>query len=189
MIADVERARNPFFARAPVAVPKALGNVADPSGGHPAHAARADELVEQRVRDGRHELERSPPLPDHLVARGEGDQRFERQAERDRRAIGDEAADGLRHRHDLRRHPGCAYCPIDSRYERWFRSSSGIESPPNFSRKVRRRLDAGAGAKPPLVSRINRTLSATGTPSKAMTMSGAVHGFGPPGWPCALDLG
>src|SRR5258706_13141752 len=129
MVPHLQRARNPLLARAPVTVPQTLRHIANPGGGHLADASGADELIKQRVGDRADELEVAPSLPDHLVASGERDQGLESEAERDSRVVRDETADGFRHRHDF-------YCPIDSREERWFRSSSGIESPPNFSRKA-----------------------------------------------------
>src|SRR5207249_8224348 len=93
--------RDSLLGRAPVAVAKPLRDIAHPRGGDPANAAGADELVEKRVRDRSDELEVLAALPYQLMAGGERDQRLERGAKGDGRAVRDEAIDGLGHRHDL----------------------------------------------------------------------------------------
>jgi hypothetical protein len=71
-------------------------DVADPRGRHAPNAARADELIERDVGDRTDELEVAPALADQLVREGERDRWFEGAPQRDRRAVGDEARDGLR---------------------------------------------------------------------------------------------
>ena len=102
VVVDLDRPRDPLLGGAPVAVAKPFGNVAHPGGGDTAHAAGADELVEQGVRDGSDELEVLAALPDQLVSGGKWDERLERGAEGYGRTVGDESIDGLGHRHDLR---------------------------------------------------------------------------------------
>ena len=72
------------------------GDVADPRRGNAPNAARADELIERNVGDRTDELEVAPALADQLVREREWDGWFEGTAERDRRAVLDEARDGLR---------------------------------------------------------------------------------------------
>src|SRR5207245_3714806 len=131
LIAHRNLARDVLLARAPVAVAEALRHIAHPSRGHAADAARADQLIEKRVRDGPDELEVAPAPPDDLVSSGKWDERLQCRAHRDRRAVRDEALDGLGHRRELARQR-----PMDSTYERWLRPSSSIDSPPNFSRNA-----------------------------------------------------
>ena len=71
-------------------------HVADPRRGHAPNASRADELIERDVGDRTDELEVAPALADQLVRERERDGWFEGAAERDRRAVWDEARDGLR---------------------------------------------------------------------------------------------
>jgi len=70
--------------------------VADPRGGHSLDAPRADDLIERDVRDRTDELEVAPALADQLVRERERDRWFEGAPERDRRAVWNEARDGLR---------------------------------------------------------------------------------------------
>ena len=70
-------------------------HVADPRGGHAPNAARADELIERDVGDRTDELEVAPALADQLVRESERDRWFEGAPERDRRAVWNEARDGL----------------------------------------------------------------------------------------------
>ena len=101
VVVDLDVARDPLLGRAAVAVTEALGDVPDPRRGDPPHTARADELVEQRIRYRTHELEIPPPLADDLVPGRERDQRLEGAAHRDSGPIRNEPLDGLGHRHDL----------------------------------------------------------------------------------------
>jgi len=71
-------------------------DIADPGCGHLPNAARADELIERDIGDRSNELELAPALADELVAERERDRWFESAPERDRRAVRDEARDGLR---------------------------------------------------------------------------------------------
>ena len=71
-------------------------DVADPRRGHAPNAARADELIERDVGDRTDELELAPALADQLMRERERDRWFEGAPERDRRAVRDEARDGLR---------------------------------------------------------------------------------------------
>ena len=122
---------------------ESLRDIAHPGGGDAAHAACSDELIEQGVRDGADQFEVPTSKADHLVPYREGDERLERGSERDRRAIGDETVDGLRHRHHLaaRRSSGDQR-PSDSMYALWLCSISVIESPPNFSRNASASVNA-----------------------------------------------
>ena len=70
--------------------------VADPRRSHAPNAARADELIERDVGDRTDELELAPALADQLMRERERDRWFESAPERDRRAVRDEARDGLR---------------------------------------------------------------------------------------------
>jgi hypothetical protein len=72
------------------------GDVAHPRRGHAPHAARADELIERDVGDRPDELELAPALADQLVRERERDRWLEGAPERDRRAVRNEARDGLR---------------------------------------------------------------------------------------------
>jgi len=71
-------------------------DVADPRRCDAPNASRADELIERDVGDRSNELEFAPALADELVAERERDRWFESAPERDRRAVRDEARDGLR---------------------------------------------------------------------------------------------
>src|SRR5256885_9505552 len=98
---DLDRPRDAALGGRAVAVAEALRHVADPRGGDPAHAARADQLVEQGVRDGTDELEFATLLSDQLVSRGEGNEWLEAGTDRDRRTVRYEPIDGLGHRHQF----------------------------------------------------------------------------------------
>jgi hypothetical protein len=76
-------------------VREAGGDVPHPGRVHAAHAARADELIEEDVGDRSDERELAPALADELVREGEGDRRLERAADGDGRPVRDEARDGL----------------------------------------------------------------------------------------------
>jgi hypothetical protein len=71
-------------------------DVTDPRCRHAPNASRADELIERDVRDRPDELELAPALADQLMRERERDRWFESAPERDRRAVRDEARDGLR---------------------------------------------------------------------------------------------
>jgi hypothetical protein len=71
-------------------------DIADPRSGHAADAAGPDQLIERDVGDRTDELEVAPALPDELMRERERDRGLERAAERDGRAVGNEARDGLR---------------------------------------------------------------------------------------------
>jgi len=71
-------------------------DVADPRRGHAPDATRADELIERDVGDRTDELELAPALADQLMRERERDRWFESAPESDRRAVWDEARDGLR---------------------------------------------------------------------------------------------
>jgi hypothetical protein len=77
-------------------VREASRDVADPRRGHAPNASRADELIERDIGDRTDELEFAPALADQLVRERERDRWFESAPKRDRRAVRDEARDGLR---------------------------------------------------------------------------------------------
>ena len=94
-------AGTPLLHGAAIVVAEAGADIADPRGDDAADASGADELVEQHVGDGADQREVPAPLADQLVTGGERDGRLERGAHADRGAVGDEAGDGLLHRHQL----------------------------------------------------------------------------------------
>ena len=71
-------------------------DVADPRRCDAPNASRADELIERDVGDRTDELEVAPALADQLVRERERDRWFEGAPQRDRRAVWNEARDGLR---------------------------------------------------------------------------------------------
>jgi len=71
-------------------------DVADPRRRDAPNAPRADELIERDVGDRTDELEVAPALADQLVRERERDRWFEGAPQRDRRAVWNEARDGLR---------------------------------------------------------------------------------------------
>jgi len=71
-------------------------DVADPRRRYAPDAARTDQLIERDVGDRTDELELTPALANQLVRERERNGRFEGAPERDRRAVRNEARDGLR---------------------------------------------------------------------------------------------
>jgi pilus assembly protein Flp/PilA len=107
VVVDLQGERDRAFGAPTVVVAKPLGDVANPGCRHPPHAAGAHQLVEERVRDGGDQLEVTPALADDLVAGGEGDQRFQRAAHRDRHPVAHMALDGRSHGHQLGQGGAC----------------------------------------------------------------------------------
>src|SRR5271166_360132 len=104
MIFDRDRARDAVLGRAPVIVAQPGADVARPGGDDGLHAAGADELIKENVGDRADERQIALVLADELVAGGERDERFERQPERDRGAVGDVLRDRIAHGHELGLH-------------------------------------------------------------------------------------
>src|SRR6185312_9003383 len=82
VIHDLDGMGLSLLGGAAVVVAQALADVADPGGDDTAHAAGADQLVEEDVGDRADQREVAAALADDLVAGGEGNQRLQRQAER-----------------------------------------------------------------------------------------------------------
>src|SRR2546428_5861094 len=101
VVLDGDPPRDPLLRRAAVAVREPGGHVADPRRHDLRYAPRADELVEEDVRDRADEREVAPTLTDQLVTGTEWDRRLERATHRDGRTVGHEARDRLAHGHDL----------------------------------------------------------------------------------------
>jgi hypothetical protein len=98
-----ERRRHALLASASIVVTQSLAHVPDPCGDDPAHAACADELIEQDVGDRAHQGEASSGLADELVARGIGNGRFQGRAHAHGSAVRDEAGNRFPQRGELGR--------------------------------------------------------------------------------------
>ena len=101
MVFHFDGVRDAVLHRSTVVVAEPGRDIADPRGLDAADAARGHEHVEEDVRDGADQRQVAPALANQLVARGEGDEGFQRRAHADRGAVGHEARHRFAHRDDL----------------------------------------------------------------------------------------
>ena len=96
VIAHLDAARDPLLHRTAVRMRESGRDVADPRRGDAPNASGPDELIERDIRDRTDELELAPALADQLMGERERDGWFECAPQRDRRAVRNEARNGLR---------------------------------------------------------------------------------------------
>ncbi len=101
VVGDGEGMGLALLRRASVVMAEPRADVADPRRDHPPRRARADQLVEQHVRDRPDQREVALALADDLVAGRERDGRLEGRADADRRAVWHHTRDRVPQRDEL----------------------------------------------------------------------------------------
>src|SRR5579885_403005 len=97
MFLDDQRMRNVLLHSTTVAMPQPFAHVADPGRLDSFHASGTDQQIKEHVRNRSNQSELALLLANHFVSCGKGDQRFEAQSHRYRRAVRHIASDSLFH--------------------------------------------------------------------------------------------
>src|SRR5262245_55120145 len=103
MVLDGNGLWNALLYGATVAMAESFADVADPGRDDATDTARADQLIEKDVGDGADQRQIAAALADQLVSSGKGNQRLQRAAKRDARAVRHKALNRLAQREQLLR--------------------------------------------------------------------------------------